>query len=122
MGRKEEDARELRNKKKKGKDGEEEEPGRQRAGVRQGDPVPHPDLPVAADQVGVRAEQVSEQQHGDFFISFLHSFIIYFEKGEEMGEDNCARDLCADVAPVTVLNHQGGSGGVSGGCESGLIV
>lgn len=58
--------------KKKGEDGEEEEPGRQRAGVRQGDPVPHPDLPVAADQVGVRAEQVSEQQHGDFFISFLH--------------------------------------------------
>lgn len=83
-------ARPLSN--KKGEDGEEEEPGRQRAGVRQGDPVPHPDLPVAADQVGVRAEQVSEQQNSDFFISFLHSFIIHFEKGEEMGEDNCVRD------------------------------
>lgn len=39
--------------KKKGKNGEEEEPGRERAGVREGDPVPHPDLPVEADQVGV---------------------------------------------------------------------
>lgn len=97
MGRKEEDARELRNKKKRGEDGEEEEPGRQRAGVRQGDPVPHPDLPVAADQVGVRAEQVSEQQHGDFFISFLHSFIIYFEKGEEMGGGARRRRTCDGV-------------------------
>lgn len=34
-----------------GQDGEEEEPGRERAGVRERNPVPHPDLPVEADQV-----------------------------------------------------------------------
>ena len=34
-------------------DGEEEEPGRQRARVREGNTVPHPDLPMEADQVGV---------------------------------------------------------------------
>lgn len=34
-----------------GQDGEEEKPGRERAGVRERNPVPHPDLPVEADQV-----------------------------------------------------------------------
>ena len=37
-----------------GQDGEEEERGRERAGVREGNPVPHPDLPMEADQVSAR--------------------------------------------------------------------
>lgn len=36
----------------RGQHGEEEEPGRKRAGMREGSPVPHPDLPLEADQVG----------------------------------------------------------------------
>lgn len=38
-----------------GQDGEEEKPGRERAGVRERNPVPYPDLPVAADQVWRRS-------------------------------------------------------------------
>lgn len=83
MEGKEEDARASTDKNRE--DGEEEEPGRQRAGVRQGDPVPHPDLPVAADQVGVRAEQVSERKARGCFVVFLFSpphYLFIFEYGE----------------------------------------
>lgn len=68
-----------------------------------------------------QTRSVSEQNRcpsSSTAISSFHFFIhllFIFEKGEEMGEDNCARDLRADVAPVTVLNHQGGNGGVFGG-------
>lgn len=114
-GRTEEDARASTDKNRE--DGEEEEPGRQRAGVRQGDPVPYPDLPVAADQVGVRAEQVSERKGRRCFIvsPFCH---LFFKMWSEMGEDNCIRD----IAPVTTLNREG-SGldwGMLGCFDSGL--
>lgn len=91
--------------------------------MRQGDPVPHPDLPVATDQVGVRAEQVSERKARLLFIVFRLLFMclfIHFGKmGSETGKDNFARD----VAPVTALNHhcvEGLDWGMLGGCDSGL--